>query len=276
MNVLEAATLHKIAQQAIYGRNTIFDKPGIGVGINAKTGQRHDDLGDGLAANTVFAHKVTVFILHIRQNLHRFVHSIFYLFVAFVIRGKGLQGHGGHIRVRLVTGVGPAAVFGLVFQHGIHQSLPGDTLRHGITAAIEGDQCPDHAADTDLADIVHIIQAGKQIVAAYIGGIFSDGGQRHDKAAVGGTFGGMEPSVSVDFFIHIGNYTVIVAVRYIPAASGKAQHHPLAAGRAGCRIAQGGHIVTGGIKGCPNVFRFRCGSGQGNRHQQENRQYNCK
>ena len=87
---------------------------------------------------------------------------------------------------------------------------------------------------------------------AHIGGIFANGSQSHNKAAVGGTFGCMEPLVIIDFLIHIGNHAVIVAVGHITTASCKAQGQPLTAGGTGRGITQCCHVIAGSFKGFPD------------------------
>ena len=107
--MLKSALRCLIAQKPVHRGNPVLYEAGIRIGVDPKRRQRYDNLGDGFAAGTVLAGEIAVFILQSGQDLNRRIQRSLHCRVALPVGSQRLDRHAGHIRIRDVAGVGPAA-----------------------------------------------------------------------------------------------------------------------------------------------------------------------
>ena len=176
--MLEAAALYIVPQQCVNHGASVLDEPGVGVPVDAQSGQSGEDLCGGFTGGNILAVAVggaesAVVVLHFGKAGNGLVDGLFYSRVLLVVGGQSRQGHAGHVGVGTVPGDGPAAVGGLHTQNLVNEGLPcgGAAGGHGVVAGIQCQQCPDRTVVALVLDELQVTEASQQVVAANVGHI---------------------------------------------------------------------------------------------------------
>ena len=257
--MLEAAALYIVAQQRVNDRVPILDKPGVGIRVDAQSGQRGNDLRNGFAGGdlrraVVGGGVAAVLVLHLGEPRDGLVDGLLHLQILRVIGSQSCQGHAGHVGVSLVAGDGPAAVRGLHTQQLINEGLPGGGAAGGgrVVAGIQCQQRPDGAVVALVLDVLQVAETLQQVVAANVGHLLANGRQGQNHPAVIRGLGLVQPvgfGVDAAFNVLQSLLVVVLHAGDRPSGAGQADDHPFAAYSADAGSAQLLHVVAGGNVG---------------------------
>ena len=261
--MLEAAAIYIVAQQRVNDRVTVLDEPGVGIRIDAQSGQCGNDLRNGFAGGNLRRAVVgggvaAVLVLHLGEPRDSLVDGLLYLQILRVIGSQSGQRHAGHVGIGLVAGDSPAAVGGLHTQNFINERLTGDGAAggYGVVAGIQRQQRPDGAVVALVLHEVQIAQALQQVIAAHVGHVAANGRQRQNDPGVIRGFRLVEPSgFGVDVLGHVLQNLLVVVLHAgdVPVGTGQTDDHPLAADGADAGRTQSLHVVAGGDVGIADL-----------------------
>ena len=152
-----------------------------------------------------------------------------------IIACQRLKRHGGHVGLRRVAGVGPAAVVKLCVEKVLYQRFARYGALHAagglgklILAAVQRKKRVYHAAETLLFNIVHIVQRGCEVVPGEVGRVHADGGQGENEAGVIRGLTGAEAAALVGVGGDIVLDGLEVFLGHIAPAARQTEDQPLA------------------------------------------------
>ena len=222
----------------------------VGLCINAKRGQRDNDLCGGFGAAIIAG-----FLVFSRQPFHRLIYRIFDVGICAAIRSQCLYDHCRHINV----GAGeicidaPRAIADLRVKQAIDPRLACSCAGRivVIVAGIQCNQCKCRAVVALLGNTVGAAVLLKQrfnkVVDRAVGAgelrrILTERGQRQNDAGIFGVLGLRTGVIELAVLRSNGRCHVrqvlVVPDRCADIASGFGQNRPLAIGRAERRVAR--------------------------------------
>ena len=188
-----------------------------------------------------------------------------------LIFGEGLQGHGGHVGVRIAgAGEVPAAVSKLVIQDLVDVELArglgfgGGVFRDVVAAGIEGDERPDGAVEALPDRFFEIAQRGQEVIARDVRRIAPDGSQRENDAGILSVFSFMQHAGAVlDVLLDARIVIFIVICGNSVTGTSKTDNCPFAADGADLRRFDSGHHIGGAaLYFILDAGRCKCGNSQ--------------
>ena len=253
--MLEAAALYIVAQQCVNHGASVLHEPGVGVPIDAQSGQSGEDLCGGFTGGNILAVAVggaesAVIVLHFGKAGNGLVDGLFYSRVLLIVGSQRCQCHAGHVGVCLVAGDGPAAVGGLHTQNLVNEGLScgGSTVGGRVVAAVQCQQCPDRTVVALVLDELQVAEASQQVIAANVGHVAAQRRQGQDHTGVVRRLGLVEPSgFGINVALNI-LHSFLVVILYAGDGSprpGQADDHPFAANSADIGGTQFLHVVAG-------------------------------
>ena len=262
-----AALLHIEGQQGVHSGLAVLDKAGVGIGIDAPRGGGHDHLRDALGVDAAPGGIAAVILLDRGQLGKSALGSSCHLRLILIIDQR-LQRHSRDIGIRLSAAQRPAAAGQLLAEDIVNTLLADGGVGGGIVVRIQRNQREDGAVDPLLGDPLHSLRAVglDEIPVSHAGGIFADGGQRHDQAGILSGLHLMQRAVQIDgsrlLIDGLHNAAIVIleilAVQRIVAAAGQIQNRPFTgAGAKGGRGNGLGQLVHGVVQHLADILR--CG-----------------
>ena len=186
--MLKSSSVNRKRKQSIHRRSAILYKTRICIRVDPKRRQGNNYLRAALHAFAVHTGKRPVRFLQFRKAINRLIHRRIHISsTGFIIRGKRLQHHTGHIRISLRTIQRPAAVRCSLFQNMADQPFPRglcfsrSRCRYLITMAVKCNQCKSSSVDSLPACLFKISKRRQQIISSYVCHIFPKCSKRqHD------------------------------------------------------------------------------------------------
>ena len=273
--MVEAAVRLPEREKIIRQRVAAFHKAAV-IQRNPQLTERDDDLRSGFDVRRAPGGVAALAVLGFGKPGKGLVGGGLDGFLVLIF-GEGLQGHGGHVGVRIAgAGEVPAAVSKLVIQDLVDVELArglgfgGGVFRDVVAAGIEGDERPDGAVEALPDRFFEIAQRGQEVIARDVRRIAPDGSQRENDAGILSVFSFMQHAGAVlDVLLDARIVIFVVICGNSVTGTGKTDNCPFAADGADLRRFDSGHHIGGAAL----YFILDAGRRQrGNRQRQKDRE----